>query len=88
MARLVDLGAGRIAQMDADGIDVALLSITSPGVQVFDAVTAGVLAREANDALAAACAAHPERFAGLRRGGAAAPRERGRELERAMRTPA
>lgn len=85
-ARLVDLGAGRIAQMDADGIDVALLSITSPGVQVFDAVTAGVLAREANDALAAACAAHPERYAGL---AAVAPQHPGsaaRELERAMRT--
>lgn len=64
-SRLVDIGAGRIAQMDADGIDVALLSITSPGVQVFDAVTATRLAQEANDVLAAAVRANPTRLAGL-----------------------
>ena len=50
-SRLVDVGAGRIAQMDADGIDVAVLSITSPGVQAFDAVTATRLAKDANDVL-------------------------------------
>lgn len=43
-SHLLDIGAGRIAQMDADGIDVAVLSLTSPGVQVFDAITAGTLA--------------------------------------------
>src|SRR5262245_61336271 len=64
-ARLVDIGPGRIAQMDADGIDVAVLSITSPGVQVFDSVTATRLASEANDALATAIAKFPQRFAGL-----------------------
>jgi 2,3-dihydroxybenzoate decarboxylase len=47
-ARLVDIGAGRISQIDADGIDVAVLSITSPAVQVLDAVTATRLARDAN----------------------------------------
>src|SRR3989442_13415962 len=57
-AKLTDIGAGRIAQMDADGIDMAVLSITSPGVQVFDAVTATRLAHDANDMLAAAVAAH------------------------------
>ena len=50
-SRLVDTGAGRIQQMDADGIDMAVLSITSPGVQAFDAVTATRLAKDANDAL-------------------------------------
>ena len=30
--RLVDLGAGRIADMDAQGIDMQVISITSPGV--------------------------------------------------------
>lgn len=64
-ARLVDVGAGRIAQMDADGIDMALLSLTSPGVQAFDAVTATQLAAHANDVLAAAVAANPARLAGL-----------------------
>ena len=64
-SRLVDLDAGRIAQMDASGIDMAVLSITSPGVQAFDAVTATRLAADANDVLAAAVKKHPTRFAGL-----------------------
>jgi 2,3-dihydroxybenzoate decarboxylase len=85
-ARLVDIGAGRIAQMDADGIDAAVLSITSPGVQVFDAVTATRLARDANDVLADAVRAYPARLAGL---AAVAPQYAvgaARELERAVRT--
>jgi 2,3-dihydroxybenzoate decarboxylase len=31
MERLVDLGERRIADMDATGIDVAILALTSPG---------------------------------------------------------
>lgn len=82
-ARLTDLGAGRIAQMDADGIDLALLSITSPGVQVFDAVTATRLAAEANDQLAEAVRAHPTRLAGLAAVAPQYPEGAARELERA-----
>lgn len=32
---LLDLGDGRIAAMDAAGIDVAVLSLTTPGVLIF-----------------------------------------------------
>jgi 2,3-dihydroxybenzoate decarboxylase len=64
-AQLIDLDQGRIADMDACGIDLALLSITSPGVQVFDAVTATSLSTHANDVLAEAIRRHPTRFAGL-----------------------
>jgi len=63
--QLLDLGAGRIAAMDAAGIDMQLLSVTAPGVQVFDPVTATALARHANDVLVAAIARHPTRLAGL-----------------------
>ena len=38
--RLGDIGERRIADMDASGIDMQILSLTSPGVQVFDAATA------------------------------------------------
>ena len=31
--RLEDLGAGRIATMDAQGIDVSILALTPPGTQ-------------------------------------------------------
>ena len=64
-AQLVDLDRGRIADMDACGIDLAVLSVTSPGVQVFDAVTASALSTHANDVLAEAVRRHPTRFAGL-----------------------
>ena len=37
---LVDLGEGRIAGMDADGIDMQLLLLSSPGIQAFDPPTA------------------------------------------------
>ena len=63
--RLADVDARRIGDMDAAGIDLQLLSLTSPGVQVFDRETATALAADANDQLAAAIARHPARFAGL-----------------------
>jgi 5-carboxyvanillate decarboxylase len=62
---LLDIDDARIADMDANGVDVQLLLLTSPGVQVLDAVTATVMAARANDLLAEAIARHPERFAGL-----------------------
>ncbi len=83
-SRLLDVGAGRIAQMDEDGIGMAVLSLTSPGVQVFDAITASRLARDANDALAEAVKAFPSRLAGL---ACVAPQNSAgaaRELERAV----
>jgi len=82
-ARLTDLGAGRIAQMDADGIDLALISMTSPGVQVFAPDVAVALAAEANDVLAEAVRAHPTRFAGLATVAPQVPGRVGAELERA-----
>ena len=52
--RLQDLGERRIADMDDTGIDVQILSLTGPGVQVFDAATANAVAHDSNDELAAA----------------------------------
>ena len=81
--RLLDIGAGRIAHMDAIGVDVHVLSLTSPGVQVFDAPLATRLAAEANDALAAAVKAHPTRFAGLAAIAPQDPEAAAREIDRA-----
>lgn len=36
---LLDLGASQIAHMDTKGIDTQVLSLTYPGVQVFNAFT-------------------------------------------------
>jgi len=64
--RLLDLGERRIADMDATGIDVAILSLTSPGVQpLLDAAEAKAMVTRANDYLAERCAAYPTRFVGM-----------------------
>ena len=64
--RLLDLGAGRLADMDAHGIEMAVLSLNSPAVQAIpDAATAVDVARRANDVLSAAIARRPDRFAGF-----------------------
>ena len=80
--RLLDIGAGRIAHMDLLGVDMHVLSLTAPGVQVFDAPLATRLAAEANDALAAAVTAHPTRFAGLAAIAPQDPAAAAREIER------
>ncbi|TDE00690.1 amidohydrolase family protein [Jiangella asiatica] len=62
---LLQLGDARIAAMDEHGIDVAVLSLCSPGVQLFDPETASDMAELANDRLAEQVRAHPGRLAGL-----------------------
>jgi len=84
-ARLEDLGQRRIDDMDATGIAVQILSITSPGVQIFGADEAVGLARSANDELAAAIAAHPTRYAGLAAIAPQNPQAAAKELERGMK---
>jgi predicted TIM-barrel fold metal-dependent hydrolase len=63
--RLLDLGAGRIADMDAAGIDVQVLSLASMGMDALDAATARSLAADVNDELAQAIRAFPGRFGGF-----------------------
>jgi uncharacterized protein len=83
-ADLADLGERRLAAMDAAGIDLQVISHTTPGVQHLDAGTATPLARDANDRLAQAVAEHPARFAGLATLPTAAPDVAADELERAV----
>ena len=82
--RLLDIGAARIAHMDQVGIDMQIISLTSPGVQVFEAALATRLAAESNDALAEAVRAHPTRFAGLAAIAAQDPAAAAKEIERAV----
>ena len=83
--RLQDLGTRRIGDMDSTGIDLQILSVTSPGVQIFDAATGTALARATNDELAAAIAANPTRFAGLATIAPQNPQAAAAELERGVR---
>jgi len=83
--RLQDLDALRIADMDATGISVQVVSLTSPGVQVFDAETAKSLSVLANDQLADAVRRHPRRFVGLAACAPQDPAHAAREIERCVR---
>jgi predicted TIM-barrel fold metal-dependent hydrolase len=56
LRKLDDLGAERLADMDAAGIDMQILSHTYPSVETLDAAAAIPLARDANDVLAEAVA--------------------------------
>jgi len=82
---LYDLGEGRLEEMDKCGIDVQVLSLLSPGVQVFEAATATRLAREYNNRLAVAAKDHPKRFAGFACLAPQDPKQAADELERAVK---
>jgi 2,3-dihydroxybenzoate decarboxylase len=82
--RLLDMGENRIRDMDASGIDVQLLLLTAPGVQVFNAAKARSLAASSNDQLAEAIRKYPKRFAGLAAIAPQSPKAAAKELERGM----
>jgi len=83
--QLCDLGERRIADMDAAGIDVQVLSLTAPGVDQLDAAEAVKLAHDTNDILADAVRRHPRRFAGFATLPTASPGIAADELDRMVR---
>ena len=82
---LLDLGEGRLRRMDDAGIDVAVLSVTTPSTQSLEPALAVSLAREANDALADAIRRHPDRLLGFATLPTPDPEASARELERCVR---
>jgi predicted TIM-barrel fold metal-dependent hydrolase len=82
--RLDDVGQGRLADMDAAGIDLQVLSHANPGLQKMDAETAVRLARGANDRLYETVRAHPDRFAAFAAIPTPDPKAAADELERAV----
>jgi 2,3-dihydroxybenzoate decarboxylase len=83
--QLQDIGERRIRDMDAAGIDKMILSLTAPGVQIFDTATANSLAISTNDQLAEAIKKHPDRYAGLAAVAPQDPRSAAKEMERAIK---
>ncbi|MBI0379741.1 amidohydrolase [Streptomyces albiflaviniger] len=81
---LLDLGGGRIAAMEDAGIDTAVLSLTTPGLQNLDAAEAVPLQAPTNDAIAAAVRRHPGRFQGFAALATSAPSAAAEELRRAV----
>ena len=83
--QLCDVGEKRIAEMDAAGIDVQVLSLTSPGTEQLEGDDAMALARESNDFLADAVKRNPDRLAGFAALPTATPDRAAKELERMVR---
>lgn len=84
-SRLLDVGEGRLKEMDEAGIDMQVLSLVSPGVQIFDVPTGTMMARKTNDELARIVQKYPKKFAGF---ASLAPQDPGGaadELERAVK---
>jgi uncharacterized protein len=84
LAKLSDLGDGRLRDMDAAGITIQVLSLTPPAMQRLDPATAVPVARDANDLLAEAVRAYSDRFAGFATLPTPDPRAAASELERAV----
>lgn len=83
--QLAEFGGKRVAEMDAAGIDVQVLSLNSPGVEQGEVAEQIALSRESNDLLAEAVKSHPARFAGLASLPIASPDKAAAELERTMK---
>jgi len=83
--QLGEIGEKRLAAMDEAGIDVQVLSLTSPGTEQLDVAEALALARESNDFLADAIKRNPTRFAGFAALPTASPERAAEELERMVR---
>lgn len=82
--KALDMGPGRLADMDDAGIDVQVLSYGG-FAQLLPAAQSIELNRAANDRLASATQAHPTRFAGFATLPWQAPEAATRELERAVK---
>jgi 2,3-dihydroxybenzoate decarboxylase len=83
--KLPDFTEYRLPDMDKHGIDMQVLSLTAPGIQMQpDTQTAVADARAANDFLATVISEHPGRFQGLAAIPLQDPRQAAAELRRAV----
>ena len=71
--------------MDAGGIDIAVVSLTSPGTDHFYPIIGTGLAKRCNDALAEAIDTHPDRLMGFAALAPKNPEEAAKELERCVK---
>jgi len=82
---LADLGDTRIADMDGSGITVQVLSVAGPGADLVPGAAGVTMARDYNNALAEACARHPDRYRGFAHLPLLAPDAAADELERTVK---
>jgi len=82
--RLDDLGQGRIELMDESGVDVQVLSVTTPALHNLEPEESVLLSERTNDLVAATIAKYPARFQAFATLPTAAPAHAARELERSV----
>ena len=82
--RLEDIGNSRLQLMDETGIDVQVLSLTSPGLHNLGSESIH-LAIQTNDYVAEIVNKNPDRFQGFATLPMSAPKEAAKELERAVK---
>ncbi|HVP80867.1 MAG TPA: amidohydrolase family protein [Thermodesulfobacteriota bacterium] len=83
--KILEVGEQRIKEMEEDGIDMQVLSLVAPGVQVFDAATGTSLSRKVNDQLYRIVQKYPRKFAGLASLAPQDPKGAADELERTVK---
>ena len=82
--QLQDVGTGRLADMDAAGITLQVLSVAQAGADLLPGEEGADLARAINDRLAQTVAEHPERYAAFTHLPTSAPELAADELERCV----
>jgi predicted TIM-barrel fold metal-dependent hydrolase len=82
--RLDDLSDARIRLMEASGVDMQVLSLTTPALHNLDPRQSVDLAVRTNDLIAATVTRRPDRFEGFATLPTPSPRDGARELERAV----
>lgn len=84
--QILDLADERLERMDSTGIELAILSLNSPGVQrILDLDEALAVAQKGNERMAEAVAKHPDRYAALAALPMHDPDVAARELTRCVR---
>lgn len=82
---LLDLAEGRLRDMDKFGIDMQVLSLTTPGCEQFSPADGTAWSKKTNNELSQAVKRYPDRFIGLAALAPQSPAEAADELERAVK---
>ena len=82
--KLLDVGEGRLREMDEAGIDVQVLSLPALGCEQLDAKEATIITKGINDELSTVIKKYPDRFIGLAEIAPQDPEGAAHELKRAV----
>jgi len=83
---LLDLGENRIKAMDEAGIDMQVISLTNPNVQLFSDEEGTEWAKKTNNEISKILKKYPDRFVGLATVPVQSPSDAVDEIERAINT--